>query len=415
MASFKQPKLGSDAARTAVAAYRQAKRAARRAARQAALDVPTAKQALQDVKMAQMAYISRPVPELETARPKTVESAKVAGSETRNALAPDKVTLSVILSMSKFVRETKAADLHGATMRPFLNDLATFIVHQMRANVAVGGVGGKSEVAVGTRLTRFQTRDKTTPLTDTGDMARVLSADFHVTVSGRHALRIGPLGTTAWSIQAGIDTIEANERPTSLPPFFATVDITSGAERVSTKDGESFEREVTPSVGAPQKSTKLTYPEVAWLQELGWSFQVTDAMADMFQSLGGFNKNGVKESDGHPIFGEGAALLYRAMSYKSQRGGRVPAVGKVLTVPARPFMRPAMEKSANLVAVRWPAVSAQVFNDWVATGPMRKRMPDGTILQGHVATPKNFVTFASPIGAAMRNKAVAKLIAAAGG
>lgn len=422
------------ASREESAAQRAARRALNQARRQANAEAraasPGSLKAMADALLKSAPSMPRRLPQVPPvveARPlsETEERIKAIAQGFRSpakaaaALTPDARTAATIASMSKFASMTAADGLAGATVRPFLADLAAHIVRKMRANVRAGGAENHP-IADGTLLTRFDNREKDTPLNDTGRMALALSADFHADTSKRFALRIGPLGRTPWSKQARFKTIDADERPDKLPTGatgsvgFLAEEAQRGAAAAGRGGEVDADDEAAAGGGAATQKSKLTYAEVAWMHELGWSFKVTEPMAKLFQALGGFNNAGGRMNQGHPVFGAGAALLYGVMTVSLGEGmGRAPAIGKVITVPARPFMQPAMEESANLVASRWPAISAQVFNDWIATGPTRKRLPDKdgkkVFLEGHVAMPRDFVAFASPIGAAMRRKALARL------
>lgn len=196
------------------------------------------------------------------------------------------------------------------------------------------------------------------PLHDTGKLADVLS--FSVTEPGaqRTVLEVGPLGTTKSSEEVGLKTIDPD----------------TPVEKLAIEPAET-----------------ISYRELAWIHELGAVVPVTPAMINLFYALSFDMTAGAPGR-------EGAAKMFYHLTglnvwvvrqFAMSSGGQtvmeaITLLGGTLkstiTIPARPFMSPALKAMYGFLKREAPSVSRAVFMTWMAkTGERILEEDDGVL------------------------------------
>lgn len=261
--------------------------------------------------------------------------------------------------MSRLANASAAKRFLRETTKPFITQAGLLTVLQMRRNVSgetstkVSGIRPITDIA---GLLRLRRQDAS-PLTDTGDLARVLSLGWHN--EQKLHLALGPIGTTSLSTEMKLDTISAHTAPGKL----------SG------------------------KKSAISYAKLAWLHEHGYSVRVTDKMVNMFHLLA--TRGGDREPTS--ALQRGAMIMYRHLTTRelqsNGRWRRVPKQGMVLTTPARPFMHPAMEDVNHLLRYMFPKYAGRIFTGWVSAGPWGQPYVQPAREVVRVRPPTHFVTF----------------------
>ena len=315
------------------------------------------------------------------ARREVVAVPGVAAAEVVSSpvLVPTRNTQTILNNLAKLATQTQASGFLRRHLADFVTQAGYLTVLDMRARVQ-----GKPGITDTTRLSReLRLGNGAAPsLTDTGGLAQVLS--FRWRSWAKLQLDIGPVGGSDLSRRFGLGTIAAVEQP----PGLSFTELAGGSG--SGQEG-------------PARQSKMSYAELAWLHELGYAFRPTDKMVAFFKklawessSVGGFtlDERGRKRLNWTTPAARMLGLISETKRMTREVNGntvtssyRVPK-DIVITVPARPFMAPAMEFSMVFLRNLFPDLTRQVFGNWVA-GTMPRSSDPQRAMEGRVWADKD--------------------------
>ena len=296
---------------------------------------------------------------------RTAGGAGVVGDDILAVFDYTDATGQVLDFMRAHEKPSRARRMVRDAAVPFLNTAAMLSILQTRAALGedIGaqlpslGVRGKATTLLSKGLRVLPLKGPT--LSDTGAMARVFSARWRGggigPRFGRALLEFGPFGETDLTRPWGIPFTDPDEHPKR---FWA------GADAVSSNS-----------------KSNLTYSQLAWAHELGYTFKVTAPMVGLFGRLAGL----VGDQGADPIYGDDAAKLYFGWTKPvKQADGIVRRVPKqhLVTVAPRPWMQSGIRSAQITAKTMAPNMAASVFSRWTQFAAGAKVRARGAGAQG---------------------------------